>query len=65
MTADITNEGFSNKLGKVTIVAPLSSLGVILNVIVSYLFLKEKDNLFKKIIASLLVMLGIFLIKGF
>ena len=55
----------SLQLGKVTIVAPLSSLGVILNVIVSYLFLKEKDNLFKKIIASLLVMLGIFLIKGF
>ena len=54
----------SLQLGKVTIVAPLSSLGVILNVIVSYLFLKEKDNLFKKIIASLLVMLGIFLIKG-
>ena len=55
----------SLQLGKVTIVAPLSSLGVILNVIVSYLFLKEKDNLFKKIIASLLVILGIFLIKGF
>lgn len=55
----------SLQLGKVTIVAPLSSLGVILNVIVSYIFLKEKDNLFKKIIASLLVMLGIFLIKGF
>lgn len=55
----------SLQLGKVTIVAPLSSLGVILNVIVSYIFLKEKDNLFKKIIASLLVILGIFLIKGF
>ena len=55
----------SLQLGKVTIVAPLSSLGVILNVIVSFLFLKEKDNLLKKIIASLLIMLGIFLIKGF
>lgn len=55
----------SLQLGKVTIVAPLSSLGVILNVIVSFLFLKEKDNLLKKIVASLLIMLGIFLIKGF
>lgn len=51
------------ELGKVTVVAPLCSLTVILNVIVGYLFLSEKSNLFKKIIASILIIISILLIK--
>ena len=51
------------QLGSVSIVAPLCSLLVIINVIVGYIALKEKDNLIKKIIAALLIILGIILIK--
>lgn len=50
--------------GKVTVVAPLCSLTVILNVIVGYVFLKEKNNLLKKIIAAILIIVSIILIKG-
>lgn len=52
------------QLGNVSIIAPLCSLTVILNVIVGYIFLKEKDNLLKKILSAILIILGIFLIKG-
>ena len=51
------------QLGSVSIVAPLCALSVILNVIVGYFLLKEKDNILKKIIAALLIILGIILIK--
>lgn len=51
------------QLGEVSIVAPLCALSVILNVIVGYFFLKEKDNILKKIIAALLILIGIILIK--
>ena len=52
------------QVGDVTIIAPLLGLTVILNVIVGYLFLGEKDNLVKKLIAAILVIISIFLIKG-
>jgi len=51
------------ELGKVTVVAPLCALTVILNVIVGYLFLKEKDNLIKKIVAAILIIISVVLIK--
>lgn len=51
------------QLGSVSIVAPLCALSVILNVIVGYFFLKEKDNMLKKIIAAILIIFGIILIK--
>lgn len=51
------------QLGNVTVVAPLCALTVILNVIVGYLFLKEKDNLLRKIIAAILIIISIILIK--
>lgn len=51
------------QLQNVTIVAPLCALTVILNVIVGYLFLKEKDNLLKKMIAAILIIISIILIK--
>ncbi|MBQ9072050.1 MAG: EamA family transporter [Bacilli bacterium] len=53
----------SYELGKVMVVAPLCSLTVILNIIVSYFLLKEKDNLIKKIISGILIIIGIILIK--
>ena len=52
------------QVGDVTIIAPLLGLTVILNVVVGYLFLGEKDNLVKKLIAAILVIISIFLIKG-
>lgn len=51
------------QLGEVSVVAPLCALSVILNVLVGFFFLKEKENLLKKIIAAILIILGIILIK--
>ena len=51
------------QLGDVSVVAPLCALSVILNVIFGYFFQNEKGNLTKKIIAALLIILGIILIK--
>lgn len=51
------------QLGNVSVVAPLCALSVILNVIVGYFLLKEKENLPKKILAAILIILGIILIK--
>ena len=47
----------------VTVVAPLCALGIIFNVFTAYFYQKEKDNLLKKIIAAILVLIGILLIK--
>ncbi len=51
------------QLGNVTVIAPLCALTVILNVIVGYLFLKERDNLLRKIIAAILIIISVVLIK--
>ena len=51
------------QLGNVTVIAPLCALTVILNVIVGYLFLNEKDNLLRKIISAVLIIISIILIK--
>ena len=50
-------------MGEVSVVAPLASLSVFSNVIVGYLWLKEKDQLAKKIIAAILAILGVVLIS--
>jgi len=50
----------SFQFGQVTTIVPLQSTSVLLNVVVAYLFIKERDNLFKKIIAALAVMSGIY-----
>lgn len=52
------------QLGEVSIVAPLCALSVILNVIMGYIFQKERENMPKKIIAAILIILGIILIKA-
>lgn len=51
------------QLHNVSIIAPIGSLTVLSNVIVGYAFLKERDNLVKKIIAAILIVISIVLIK--
>ena len=51
------------QLGEVSVVAALCALSVILNVIFGYFFQNEKENLTKKVIAAILIILGIILIK--
>lgn len=51
------------QLGEVTKIAPLCSLTVILNVLFSFVILKNRKNILKKIIASILIILGVFMIK--
>jgi drug/metabolite transporter (DMT)-like permease len=50
-------------LGQVSVVAPIAALTVILNVIVSYIFLKERSHLLRKIIASVIIIGAIFLVN--
>ena len=51
------------QLQSITLVAPLCSLKTILNVFAAHIFLKENDLLMKKIIAAMLVLLGVTLIN--
>ena len=51
------------QLGNVSVVAPLCALTVITNVIIGYLFLKEKESLLKKLIAAILIIISIILIR--
>ncbi len=53
----------SYELGPASVVAPLCALTVILNVVFGYVFLKERENVKKKVLASLFVILGVLLIK--
>ena len=48
--------------GQVSVVAPLTSLVVVVNTAIGYIFLKEKNALIKRLIASLLVVMGVFLL---
>jgi drug/metabolite transporter (DMT)-like permease len=51
------------QFGTVTTIAPLCALTTILNVFVAYFALKEKDFLWKKVLAAMIVIVGILLIK--
>ena len=51
------------QFGSVTTIAPIASITTILNVFVAYFLLKEKNSLMKKVIAAMIVILGIVLIK--
>ncbi len=48
------------QLGEVTVVASLAATSVLLNVLVAYIFLKEKENKWKKIIAACITIIGVF-----
>ena len=49
--------------GQLSIVAPLLATTVLANVVVGYIFLKERDNLPRKIFAACLIILGIILLR--
>ncbi len=49
------------QLGTVTTVVPLAATSVLLNVVVAYFFLGERKEEWKKIIAALIVIAGIYL----
>lgn len=51
------------QLGNITIVATLCSLTVILNIIFSYIFINEKEDILRKIRASTLIIIGIIFIN--
>ncbi|HOZ03002.1 MAG TPA: EamA family transporter [Candidatus Woesebacteria bacterium] len=51
----------SFQLGEVTTIVPLQATSVMLNVIVAYIFLKERSEIEKKLFAALMVMAGIYL----
>jgi drug/metabolite transporter (DMT)-like permease len=51
------------QFGNVTTIAPLASISTIINVFVAYFYLKEKESIFKNILAAIIVVLGIILIK--
>ena len=51
----------SFQFGKVTTIVPLQALSALFNIMIAYLFLKERDYLFKKIIAAILIIFGVFL----
>lgn len=51
------------QFGSITTITPLCALTTILNVFFAYFALKEKDSLLKKIVAALIVVIGIILIE--
>lgn len=51
------------QLGEVTTVAPLAALSVLVNVIIGYIFLKERNDMIKKIISAIIIVIAIILIK--
>ena len=52
------------QLGEVTTVAPLCALIVIGDVLAGYLFLHERNDLAKKLVAATVIVFSVFLIKG-
>lgn len=45
--------------GQVIVVASLAATSVLINVLVAYIFLKERDNKLKKIIAAIITIIGV------
>lgn len=53
----------SYQFGSVTTVAPIAAVTTILNVFIAYFVLKERENMLRKVLAALIVVLGIILVK--
>lgn len=51
------------QLGSVTLIAPLLTLTTILNTLYEYFINKDKNKLIEKVIASILIILGVIIIK--
>ncbi len=50
------------RTGPMSVVAPLTMIVVLINTIFGYIFLKERNDLIKRIVASILVVVGVFLL---
>lgn len=53
---------YSIVYGNMTIIAPLQSIGIIINVFVGYLFMNERTNMKKKIISAVISIIGVVII---
>lgn len=51
------------EVGNVTLIAPLLTLTSILNTIYEFVICKNKNKLIQKIIASILILIGVIIIK--
>lgn len=51
------------QVGEVTVIAPIVAVSVLINVIIGYFILKEREELIKKIVASLIIIVAIILIR--
>ena len=51
------------QLGSVTIVAPLFALTAILNALVEFIFNHDKSKFVQKIVAAIIILIGVILIK--
>jgi len=49
------------QFGQVTVVTSLAAVSILINILVAYIFLKERDYKARKIIAACITILGIFL----
>ena len=52
------------QLGNVTVVAPILTLTAILNTIYEYFVVKNRKNFKQKLVASILIIIGVLLIRG-
>jgi uncharacterized membrane protein len=49
------------RFGQVSVIVPLQAVSVIINVLVAYVFMRERSKPFKKIAAALIVIIGVYL----
>ena len=49
------------QLGEVSTIVPLQAITVILNVLIAYAFLRERDNGYKKFLAAIIAVVGVYL----
>lgn len=49
------------QLGEVSTIVPLQAMTVVLNVLVAYMLLGERDNGYKKILAAVIAVIGVYL----
>ena len=54
---------FALAKGPASQIAPIGQAQVIITIILAVIILKERDNLFRKIIAAVLVMVGVFFLR--
>lgn len=48
-------------LGQVSLVAPLTTLNILLNILFSYFVFKEKENILRNLLVSILIIFGVYI----